>query len=70
VLNPDEGRESWFKFYNNGEPIIKGHHSEYGAWQNDDPDAADPSNVSVTIRWQDSHGRTWQRAHPGRAHRS
>ena len=69
LLDVDSKCQTWFKFYDGDESVLKGSYGELGMWRNDDPAAASPSNVSVTVMWQDAHGQDWELSHPGRPKR-
>lgn len=66
VLDSGGRSTSYFTLFDGDVPVVKGHNDALGTWQSDNKAAAAGSNVSVTIRWQDAHGRDWQLTHPGR----
>lgn len=61
----DDSGNSWFEFLDGDEPVITGSYGALGEWKSDDPAASDPINVSVTVRWQDAYGQSWELSHPG-----
>lgn len=69
VLANGDPFKSVFTLFDGEEPVFEGGRDRYGNWQSSDHAATSGSNVSVTIRWQDAHGRDWKLTHPGRPSR-